>query len=149
MKRIFVILALISVLFTGNIFSKDAVKPQKTTDVKIATDNLLRGVSSDNAGLRLSSAYFLGELKSEEALIPLMKMLRGDEKESGRIMAALSLFKLKSARAVYMLKREASFNSSERTREMCKKFYNAFLMDERAKKLKRNNITPIIAQSLR
>ena len=37
-------------------------------------DNLIVGVLSDNLGLRISSAYFLGEIKSEKAIIPLLKM---------------------------------------------------------------------------
>lgn len=133
MKRILVTTTLIFLLLTGNFLAKDTVKPKKLIDVKTRVENLLRGVSSDNAGLRLSCAYYLGELKSEKALIPLMKMLRSDEKECNRIIAALSLFKLQNERSIYILKREAVFNDSKRTREMCGKFYDAYLMEKQTK----------------
>ncbi len=44
-----------------------------------AEQNLLIGLESDNQGLKESSAYMLGELKSSKAVVPLMKMLRSDD----------------------------------------------------------------------
>jgi HEAT repeat protein len=149
MKRIIVISTVISVLFTANLFSKNLIKPKNSAQTKITVENLLRGVSSENSGLRLSCAYYLGELKSEKALIPLMKMLRSDKKECNRIMAALSLFKLQSERAVFMIKREATFNNSKRVREMCKIFYEAYLMNVRTKTFSEKSKPQTIAQSLR
>ena len=149
MKRIIVLSIVISVLFTANLFSKNLIEPKNSAQTKITVENLLRGVSSENSGLRFSCAYYLGELKSEKALIPLMKMLRSDEKECNRIMAALSLFKLQSERAVFMIKREATFNNSKRVREMCKIFYEAYLINMRTKASNEKSSQQIIAQSLR
>jgi hypothetical protein len=52
-------------------------------------DNYLVGLNSDVPGLQVSCAYFLGEMKSERAVIPLMKMLRDENAMPGqRLMAA-------------------------------------------------------------
>jgi hypothetical protein len=95
---------------------------------ELTEKNLLVGLSSDNFGLRVSSAYFLGELKSEKAIIPLMKMLRSEEDERGRIMAALSLIKIENSRGIYMVKRSIEFNEFERVRDMCEHLYKAYLV---------------------
>ncbi|MCW8850716.1 MAG: HEAT repeat domain-containing protein, partial [Melioribacteraceae bacterium] len=54
-------------------------------------DNLLVGINTENRGLQISCAYFLGEMQSERAIIPLLKMLKSGETEEERIIAALSL----------------------------------------------------------
>ena len=97
--------------------------------------NYLEGVQSDNEGLRVSSAYFLGEMKSDKAVIPLMRMLRNDESESARLMAALSLIKIGDARGVYMVKKTADLNDSDRVKKLAKFLYAAYthsLIDQTA-----------------
>ncbi|MEJ2617652.1 MAG: hypothetical protein P8Z35_22040, partial [Ignavibacteriaceae bacterium] len=74
-----------------------AAGPNKAIDNKQmekAVTNLLIGLKSDNAGLRSSSAYFLGEYNSREAVIPLMKILKSNAEEELRIQAALALIKI-------------------------------------------------------
>ena len=115
---------------TLTVFASNKEKESKSEARQKIESNLLMGIKSDNEGLRISSAYFLGELKSEKALLPLMEMLRSEENEGARLMAALSLVKIGSERGLYMLKREAQFNSSKRVRNMCKIFYNAYQMDK-------------------
>ncbi len=44
--------------------------------LSIIEDNLIRGIKSDNAGLQTSCAYFLGEMKSSKAMIPLLKLAK-------------------------------------------------------------------------
>ncbi|MFC2139988.1 HEAT repeat domain-containing protein [Bacteroidota bacterium] len=92
--------------------------------------NLLVGVNSDNEGLRISSAYYLGELKSEKAVIPLMRMLRQEKVEAARIIAALSLIKIEDPQGLFMVKRTARFNELERVRKMSGQFYNAYLVQK-------------------
>ena len=88
--------------------------------------SLLMGVNSENYGLRTSSAYMLGELEFLESVIPLMKMLRNEENEEARIMAAVSLFKIGDARGIFAVKQAIRFDDSERVRKMCEKIYNTF-----------------------
>lgn len=89
--------------------------------------NLLVGLDSDNLGLRVSSAYMLGEMESEDAVDPLVKMLREDDDEGARIMAALSLVKIGTDRGLFMVKRIMKFTDSERVKNNCKRLYFAYL----------------------
>ena len=91
---------------------------------KDAVANYLRGLNSDNQGIRLSCAYYIGEYKISEAMIPLMKMLHNDKSECGRIMAALALTKIASGQSIYAVKQASKFDSSQRVRDLCYKFYN-------------------------
>ena len=106
-----------------------ASKPdEKRTDANLAAieENLLEGVNSDNLGLRINSAFYLGEYKSEKAVLPLVKMLHNEKEESARIQAALSLIKIGNPKGVFMVKQAARFDESKRVRNFCSKFYNAY-----------------------
>jgi HEAT repeat protein len=92
-----------------------------------AEQNLLIGIESDNQGVKESSAYLLGELKSPKAVIPLMRMLRTGDQESARIVAALSLCRIGDARGVYAVKRATQFDGSERVAQRCAWFYNEYV----------------------
>lgn len=88
--------------------------------------NLLLGLQSDNTGLQLSCAYYLGECKSHAAVLPLMKLLRSSKDENLRIIAALSLIKIGDARGVYLVERTSIFDDSETVRKLTNRFYLAF-----------------------
>jgi len=115
----------ISISSFGFIPTIPVAKSAFNRDLVIA--NLMNGVNSGNQGLRMSSTYFLGELKSDEAVIPLMRILKSDENEEARIMAALSLSKIGDLRGVYAVKQAIKFDSSERVMKMCSNFYNDYL----------------------
>ena len=95
-----------------------------------AIENLLVGLNSDNEGLQSSSAFFLGEYNSREAVIPLMKILKNNSQEELRIQAALALFKIGDSRGIYAIERAIKFDQSKRVQEICSKFYNAYLSEE-------------------
>ena len=115
----------ISISSFGFIPSIPTAKSAFNRDLVIT--NLMNGVNSGNQGLRMSSTYFLGELKSDEAVIPLMSILKSDENEEARIMAALSLSKIGDSRGVYAVKQAIKFDSSERVKKMCSNFYHDYL----------------------
>ncbi len=92
--------------------------------------NLINGVNSDNQGLKASSAYFLGEIKSSKAVIPLMKMLHEEKSEGTRIMAALSLLKIGDKRGIFAIKQGSKFDESEKVRKMCGLFYNNYTHEQ-------------------
>ena len=96
-------------------------------NIELIEENLLEGVQSENLGLKISSAYFLGEYKTEKAVMPLIKMLHTEKEESARIQAALSLIKIGNSKGVFMVKQAAKFDESKRVRNFCAKFYNAYL----------------------
>lgn len=103
--------------------------PAKTDAMNrdVVITNLMIGIQSENQGLRISSSYFLGELKSDEAVIPLMRILKSDDNEESRIMAALSLVKIGDSRGIFAIKQAANFDSSERVKKMCSIFYQDYL----------------------
>jgi HEAT repeat protein len=91
-----------------------------------AEQNLLVGLASENIGLQESAAYMLGEMSSDRAVIPLMRMLRS-ERESARIVAALALCRIGDARGVYAVKRASSFDESAQVRQRCAWFYEQYV----------------------
>lgn len=107
-----------------------ANKPKTISErEKVIVENLLEGVNSENSGLKVSSAYFLGELKSEKALLPLMSLLKNGNTEAERVIAALSLIKLKNEKGLFAVKQRIEFDPSPFVRNMCKQFYLAHLND--------------------
>lgn len=120
------------ILLTGLLISRPAIAQEEATCEKRQQieANLLTGINSDNDGLRFSSAYYLGEMKSSKAVIPLMRMLRSEKNEAARIMAALSLIKIENAQGLFLVKRTAQFNDFERVRKMSEHFYNTYLVNK-------------------
>jgi len=86
-------------------------------------DNLMLGIKSNNVGLQTSSAYFLGEMKSDKALIPLLRLVQNGETEYSRIIAALSLYKIKSKIGMYALKGLSQIDESELVRKVFDRLY--------------------------
>ncbi|MBI9073083.1 MAG: hypothetical protein JEY94_15890 [Melioribacteraceae bacterium] len=126
MKRVTTLCILLSVLisFSSYNFAQEVDKVKKKVDVEKVEDNLLVGVDSENDGLRISSAYYLGEAKSDKAVIPLMKMLRENKDEGERIMAALSLFKIGDERGMNLIKGMSEQDDNKHVKKMCKIFWD-------------------------
>ena len=95
-----------------------------------AEQNLLAGIRSGNLGLQTSSAYFLGEMKSDKALIPLLRIVRNGETEEARIIAALSLYKIESKIGMYRLKYLAESDESELARQVFARIYKKYVADK-------------------
>jgi len=107
-----------------------------TTTNKICTydkieKNLLVGLNTGNEGLKFSCAYYLGEIKSTKAIIPLMRLFHNGDSDEMKIIAALSLCKIKSERGIFAVQRGITFEDSDRVRRMCEILYNGYLIDER------------------
>ncbi|GAB4294491.1 MAG: hypothetical protein Kow0098_16060 [Ignavibacteriaceae bacterium] len=95
-----------------------------------AVDNLLKGLASDNLGLKVSSAYLLGEFESDKAVIPLLKVLHSEKNVEARVIAALSLYKIGDSRGIYAIKQAIRYDTSKRVNSLCEKFYFAYLSKE-------------------
>lgn len=111
-----------------------ADKPAKTNKVSTYNNiekNLLVGLKSSNEGLKFSCAYYLGEIKSTKAVIPLMKLFHNGATDELKIIAALSLCKINSDRGVYAVKRAIKFAKSERVQRTCELFYNSHMLNLR------------------
>ena len=100
-------------------------------DVKESTiASLMEGLTSDNLGLKSSSAYMLGELKVTEAIIPLMRILHNDVNEELRISAALALYKIGTPISIYAVKQAGRFDESERVNKLAQNFYTEYLREK-------------------
>ncbi len=126
-------------------FTTTFANTQNELEYSKIEDNLLEGISSENRGLKLSSAYFLGEIKSEKAIIPLMNILRSSNDEAARQVAALALYKINSARGMFAIKQAIKYDDDKQTRRLCKIFYNQHLLRERKGNIK---VEPIFASKL-
>ena len=116
---------IVILILSGSIFASIPTNKNliKNSPAKIE-NNLL-----NNNGLQISSTYFLGEMKSEKALIPLMNLLRSGKTDGARAMAALSLIKIGNQRGIYMVMQGAKFNDSEKIRKLCKHLYKSYLFE--------------------
>lgn len=128
MKTSGMMIAVLALMIMASTFvvAADQAKNLTAEQYARAEENLLVGLKSDNQGLREGSAYMLGELRSSKAVLPLMAILRSNEPETSRIVAALALTRIGDARGVYAVKRAASFDESERVQQKCAFFVNAY-----------------------
>ncbi len=122
--KIFLILVC-TLMLSASVFASGPISSKSIANLAVIENNLMNGLKSDNFGLRMSSAYYLGEYKTEKAVLPLIKMLHSEKEESARIQAALSLIKIGNAKGIFMVKQAAKFDESQRVRNLCNKFYNA------------------------
>ena len=128
--KIFLVLFVALTLMLASTTAAQGINPEDpVVKAKYSTieSNLLVGLNSNIEGLRISCAYYLGEMKSENAVLPLMQILRDDNCYAARIVAALSLIKIGDEQGIYMVKRTAKFNNEEGVRKMSEKFYLAYL----------------------
>ncbi len=131
MKKQHILAALVLFLFASvSLYAGDKYTDCKVTNYEQTELSLLEGIHSDNFGLRISSAYMLGEIKSEKAVIPLTKMLRNSEDQRARLVAALSLMKIGTDRSTYVVKQGKRFNEFVKVRKLCKHLYNTYLYEK-------------------
>ena len=86
---------------------------------KIGEQNLLIGLESENEGLRTSAAQFLGDIKSEKSVIPIIHMLNSEKDETNRILAAISLYKIGDLREIRAIKDAITRDESELVQRTC------------------------------
>lgn len=120
------------------LIAKEPVKPASSyndftvfteDELVLIEDNLLTGVKSKNSGLQTSCAYFLGEMKSSKAMIPLLILTRTGATEEARIIAGLSLYKIHSKIGMYRLKGLSKSDESELVRKVFDRIYKKYVSD--------------------
>jgi hypothetical protein len=109
---------------------KEISTPSKYQSIE---DNYLTGLNSDNQGLKVSSAYFLGDMKSHKAVIPLMKMFRNEKNDGAKLVAAWSLLKIGDARGVFLIKRESELGNCEGINCMLHQLYEDYSLKTNGK----------------
>jgi HEAT repeat protein len=143
-KLTLVFVFMVIALSTSNVFANEPVKAASANSTSTYNDfsvfseekydqieqNLLAGIKSDNIGLQTSSAYFLGEMKSDRAMIPLLRLVQNGGTEEARIIAALSLYKIESKIGMYRLKYLLETDDSELARRVFDIIYKKYVSDK-------------------
>jgi HEAT repeat protein len=130
-RYLVIVISLVFAAAVSNLFAAEKNAPKINKDQVVA--NLLVGLSSDNTGLKSSSAYQLGEFKDSKSVIPLMRVLRNDKNENTRIIAALSLYKIGTPLSINAVRQAIRFDESPKVQKMCLNFYNSFKIKEEEK----------------
>lgn len=141
-KTQLVLVLTLVLIFSSILTAREPAKPAKnvvgsynnftvfTEDkLSIIEDNLLTGIKSKNSGLQTSCAYFLGEMKSSKAMIPLLRLARNGATEEARILAGLSLYKINSNIGLYQLKGLSERDESELVRKVFDRIYKKYVRD--------------------
>lgn len=117
----------ISALRSSNMFNDFSSFSE--AKLSVIEENLICGLRSDNSGLQTSCAYFLGEMKSNKAMIPLLKLVKHGATEESRIIAALSLYKIHSKIGMRQLQGLAKSDESELVRNVFDRIYKKYNCD--------------------
>jgi hypothetical protein len=124
-------LVVFSFFMFNSVFADNNSKKVNEEKYDLVIENYLTGIESVNFGLKTSSAYYLGELKSSEAVIPLLRILSNDDEDiRTRITAALALYKIGDGRGIYRLKTMARFEDNKRLADLSEKFYYTHVLKE-------------------
>jgi len=141
-KTRLVLVPILMLILSSALSAREPAKPAKyvassynnftvfTEDkLSLIEDNLLTGIQSKNSGLQKSCAYFLGEMKSSKAMIPLLRLARTGTTEEARIIAGLSLYKIHSKIGLYQLKGLSERDESELVRKVFDRIYKKYVSD--------------------
>ena len=123
----FILTLLLLITFAMGTLDASAKPKSKVNVTQNTVQSLIKGLNSENLGLKSSSAYMIGELQLSKAIIPLMRILHRDENEEIRIAAALALYKIGSPIAIHAVKQAIRFDGSERVSKLCASFYSEYL----------------------
>lgn len=108
-----------SLLFAENIPTK-----ARRVEYEQIEKSLLIGLNSDNLGLKISSAYMLGEIKSKNSIPKLTTFIKKVDNDKARLTAILALLKIASSES------NVALNQNDRNNEinqLCKRLMNCHL----------------------
>ena len=86
------------------------------TAEKNDTKRLIKALTSDNLGWRVSAAQILGDNQEETAVKPLIRMLNNDFSYAARVSAAVALAKIGDKKALRALKRVSKHDRNQTVR---------------------------------
>ena len=95
--------------------------------------NYLLGLNSGNRGIEDDCAYFLGEMKSDKAVLPLMKIFKETNSEGTKLLVAWSLLKIGNSYGINLVKQEFEKGNSESINSMLEWLYNDYLLKTKGK----------------
>ena len=86
------------------------------TAEKSDTKKLIKALTSDNIGWRVSAAQILGDNQEERAVKPLIRMLNNDFSYAARLSAAVALAKIGDKKALRALKKVSKHDRNQTVR---------------------------------
>ena len=108
--------------------AQDEVLPPGA-DKDLIVQNLLVGLTTDNAGLQRSSALMLGQIYADGASIPLMAAMRHDDNPEVRIAAAWALCRIGDEVGTYLVKHKIRFEENETVRAHEAFYYGTYVQE--------------------
>ncbi len=134
MKKTFATLFVFVMVFTALSYARILPKVSKADAAYFRIENnYLKGLNSDNQQLKISCAYFLGEMQSKKAVIPLMAMFRNSKNDGAKLVAAWSLLKIGDARGVYLVKSSIESDDYSNISSMLRYFYMDYCLKNNGK----------------
>jgi len=118
-RTTFVVLFLLS-MFTS-IYAENTPNKKSNVSNEAIEKTLLIGLNSDNLGLKISSAYMLGEIKSKNAIAELTTFIKNVDNDKARLTAILALLKIASSESNVALNQNE--NNSEIS-QLCERLMN-------------------------
>jgi len=106
--------------------AQDEVLPQGADRAQIV-QNLVAGLTTDNAGLQRSSALMLGQMYAGEASIQLMGAMRYDDAPKVRIAAAWALCRIGDEVGTYLVKQKVRFEEDAIVRAHEAFYYDTYV----------------------
>lgn len=129
MKRlVFIVLTVVLAFVLSTVTpSQNSTYSHSSQSYRTIENNYLKGLESGNQGIKISCAFYLGEMKSKRAVVPLMKMMSIEEHEGARIIAAWSLMKIGDPRGIYRVRKESETSDCCSVQCMCEYLYKQYL----------------------
>ena len=112
MKRAILTTVMSAVLAVGLILGAVNLATAGKNDTK----RLIKALTSDNLGWRVSAAQILGDNKEKRAVKPLIKMLNNDFSYAARVSAAVALAKIGDKKALRALKKVSKHDRNQTVR---------------------------------
>ena len=91
-----------------------------------AVKNLVKGIKSENEGLKKSSIYYAGKYKITDAVDALVDKMVKEKDPDTRILIALSLYQIGDYKGLEAVKEQALNDNDERVKSMSALIFNEF-----------------------
>lgn len=112
------------ILFSGSLSAN--VGSSSPVDQELIIRNLLHGLESPLVEIRANALQSLADLKKrnpdwnfDQSVIPVMDLLKSDDHPEVRILSAIALYHLDSAKGRFAVQRRTMYDPSPRVADMC------------------------------
>ncbi len=127
MKKLAMLFGAVLFVMTTGANAQTAKDEIGETKFESAVANYLVALKSENDGLRRSAIYMLGQLEANEAVVPLMKVLRSCKDAKCRIAAAWALSKIGNSFGTYAVKQAVRFDENLKVQTHSAWYYNLYV----------------------